>query len=118
MQEEFKVKMDELKNRKSELEIKLSELKSDEITQVVTESDVRNLLNNFSSYVMSRDIPECKKFIQSFVKEVVIYKEHIEVTFNVSFSLLKNNHGVEVKSKIRRYDLYEKYSNSFYIKVS
>ena len=118
MQEEFKVKMDELKNRKSELEFKLSELKSDEITQVVTESDVRNLLNNFSGYVMSRNIPECKRFIQSFVKEVVIYKEHIEVTFNVSFSLLKNNQGVEVKSKIKRYQMYEKYSQSFYIKVS
>lgn len=118
MQEELKVKMDELKNRKSELELKLSELKSDEITQVVTESDVRSLLNNFSGYVMSRNIPECKKFIQSFVKEVVIYKEHIEVTFNVSFSLFKNNQGVEVKSKINRYDLYERYSESFYIRVS
>lgn len=85
MQEEFKVKMDELKGRKLELELKLSELKSDEITQVVTESDVRDLLNNFSGYVMSRNIPEYKKSIQSFVKEVVIYKEHIEVTFNLSF---------------------------------
>ena len=118
MQEEFKVKMDELKNKKSELEFKLSELKSDEITQVVTENDVRSLLNNFSGYVISRNIPQCKKFIQSFVKEVVIYKEHIEVTFNVSFSLLKNSGGIEVGSEIRRYELYEKYSNSFYIKVS
>lgn len=118
MQEEFKVKMNELKSRKSELEFKLLELKSDEITQVVTERDVRILLNNFSSYVMSRNIPECKKFIQSFVKEVVIYKEHIEVTFNVSFSLLKINQGVEVVSKIRRYELFERYSESFYIKVS
>ena len=110
--------MNELKSRKSELEFKLLELKSDEITQVVTERDVRILLNNFSSYVMSRNIPECKKFIQSFVKEVVIYKEHIEVTFNVSFSLLKINQGVEVVSKIRRYELFERYSESFYIKVS
>ena len=118
MQEEFKNKMDELKGRKSELEFKLSELKSDEITQLVNEKDVRNLLNNFSGYVISRNIPECKKFVQDFVKEVIVYKEHIEVIFNVSFSLFKNNHGVEVKSKINRYVLYERYSNSFYIKVS
>lgn len=118
MQEEFKEKMDELKERKAELEFKQAQIKSCEIEQRITEEDVRGLLNNFSGYVITRNIPECKKFIQSFVKEVVIYKEHIEVTFNVSFSLLKNNHGVEVKSKIRRYDLYEKYSNSFYIKVS
>ncbi|MDU1937221.1 MULTISPECIES: hypothetical protein [Clostridium] len=49
--------MNELKNRKSQFEFKISELKSDEITQVVTESDVENLLNNFNGYVMSRNIP-------------------------------------------------------------
>ncbi len=118
MQEEFKVKMDELKERKSELEFKQAQLKSDEITQIVTEEEVRKLLNNFSGYVISRNIPECKKFIQDFVKEVVVYKEHIEVIFNVSFSLLKNNEVVEVVSRIKRYDLYERYSQSFYVKVS
>lgn len=118
MQEEFKVKVDELKERNSELEFKQAQLKSDEITQIVTEEDVRKLLKNFSGYVISRNIPECKKFIQDFVKEVVVYKEHIEVIFNVYFSLVKNDDGVEVVSKINRYDLYERYSNSFYIKVS
>ncbi|AQR89177.1 hypothetical protein CLOBY_09130 [Clostridium saccharobutylicum] len=59
-----------------------------------------------------------QKFIRDFVKEVIVYKEHIEVIFNVSFSLLKNNEGVKVLTQIRRYDLYERYSLSFYIKVS
>ena len=60
------------------------------------------LLNNFSGYVITRNIPECKKFIQDFVKEVVVYKEHIEVIFNVSFSLFKNSGEIEVISKIMR----------------
>lgn len=118
IQEEFKVKMDELKERKSELEFKQSQLKADDIAQVVTEADVRMLLNNFKGYVISRNIPECKKFIQDFVKEVVVHKEHIEVIFNVSFNMLKNGGWVEVLSKINRYVLFERYSNSFYIKVS
>ena len=117
-QEEFKSKMDELKNRKIELEVKLSEIESKDINQIVTEADVRSLLSNFSGYVISRNVPECKKFIRDFVKEVIVYKEHIEVIFNVSFSLLKNNEGVKVISQISRYDLYERYSNSFYIQVS
>ena len=50
---------------------------------------MRGLLNNFSGYVITRNIPECKKFIQDFVKEVVVYKEHIEVIFNVSFFVLR-----------------------------
>ncbi|EDU37898.1 recombinase family protein [Clostridium sporogenes] len=118
MQEEFKMKMDELKEKKSDLEFKQAQLKSNDITQVVTEKDVRNLLNNFSGYVISRNIPECKKFIQNFVKEIVIYKEHIEVIFNVSFNMFKNCEEVEVFSKIKRYDLYSRYSKSFYINVS
>lgn len=77
---------------------------------------MRGLLNNFSGYVITRNIPECKKFIQDFVKEVVVYKEHIEVIFNVSF-LFKNSGEIEVISKIKRYNLYERYSNSFYIRV-
>lgn len=118
MQEEFKRKMDELKERKSELEFKQAQIKSTEIEERITEEDLRKLLNNFSGYVITRNIPECKKFIQDFVKEVVVYKEHIEVIFNVSFSLFKNSGEIEVVSKIRRYELYERYSQRFYIKVS
>ena len=89
------------------------------LKQLITETDVRALLSDFSGYVISRNIPECKKFIRDFVKEVVVYKDHIEVTFNVAFSLLKNRKGgVEVTSSIRRYNLFEMYSNSFYIKVN
>ena len=118
MQEEFKIKIDELKQRKSELEFKQTQMNINKIEERITEDDVRKLLNNFSGYVITRNIPECKKFIQDFVKEVVVYKEHIEVIFNVSFSLFKNSGGIEVISKIRRYELYERYSQSFYIKVS
>lgn len=119
VQEEFKEKMDELKKRKVDIEDKLSEIEAREVNKVVTETDVRNLLSDFSGYVMSRNIPECKKFIRDFVKEVVVFKDHIEVTFNVAFSLCKNRkEGVEVTSSIKRCELFERYSDSFYIKVS
>ena len=119
VQEEFKSKMEELKRRKTEIEFKLSEIESREVSKVITEADVRTLLSDFSGYVISRNIPECKKFIRDFVKEVVVYKDHIEVTFNVAFSMSKNRNGeVEVTSSINRYDLYERYSDSFYIQVS
>lgn len=119
VQEEFKERMEELKKRKVEIELKLSEIEAREVTKVVTEADVRALLSDFSGYVISRNIPECKKFIRDFVKEVVVYKDHIEVTFNVAFSLFKNRRGeIEVISSIKRYDLYKRYSDSFYIAVS
>ncbi|MEO2679718.1 recombinase family protein, partial [Clostridium butyricum] len=119
VQEEFKEKLEELKKRKAEIEFKLSEIESREVSKVITEADVRALLSDFSGYVISRNIPECKKFIRDFVKEVVVYKDHIEVIFNVAFSLFKNRKGeVEITSSIKRYDLIERFSDSFYIMVS
>lgn len=47
MQEEFKTKMDQLKDKKSDLEYKLIQLKSNELTEIVTEENVRNLLKDF-----------------------------------------------------------------------
>ncbi|OPJ55468.1 hypothetical protein [Clostridium chromiireducens] len=65
VQEEFRVKMDEPKKRKQDMEIKLSEIKSKDINQIVTENDVRNFLSNFSGYVISRyDLYE--RYGQSF----------------------------------------------------
>lgn len=69
VQEEFKEKMDQLKKRKTDVQDKLSEIEAREVNKVVTEADVRNLLSDFSGYVMSRNIPECKKFIRDFVKK-------------------------------------------------
>lgn len=79
IQEEFKVKMDELKERKAELEFKQAQIKSSEIEQRITEEDVRKLLNNFSGYVITRNIPECKKFIQSFVKSVQFIQDTLKL---------------------------------------
>ncbi len=35
-----------------------------------------------------KNILESKKITRDFVKEIVVFKDHIEVTFNVAFSLL------------------------------
>lgn len=42
-----------------------------------------------------------------------MYKGHIEVVFNVSFSLFKNNGGLEFISKLTRYELFDRYSENF-----
>ncbi|ACD53679.1 hypothetical protein HYH38_04250 [Clostridium botulinum] len=72
VQEEFKIKMEDLKKRKADIEFKLSEMESREVSKVITEADVRALLSDFSGYVISRNIPECKKLIRDFVKEAII----------------------------------------------
>lgn len=36
------------------------------------------------------NISECKNFIQDFVKEVIVYKTHVELVFNVGFNFVQN----------------------------
>lgn len=34
---------------------------------------------------MKRDLPQCKQLIKDFVEEVIVYKDHVEVKFNMVF---------------------------------
>lgn len=86
IQEEFKIKMEELKERKIYLEGKLVDIEASQSVTKVTEEDIRGLLTGFKEYVVTKNIPECKNFIQDFVKEVIVYKTHVEVVFNVGFN--------------------------------
>lgn len=65
-----------------------------------------------------RNIPECKKFINDFVIEVKVNKDNVEVAFNVVFIFAKNREGVEIVTSIKCQGIYERYSNSFYIRMS
>ena len=105
IQEEFKVKMEELKERKAYLEGKLVDIETSQSVTKVTEEDIRGLLAGFREYVVTKNIPECKNFIQNFVKEVVVYKTHVEVIFNVGFNFIKDTY-VDIKSIIPRTKLF------------
>lgn len=115
MQEEFKVKMEELKDRKIYLEAKLVELETNQSVAKVTEEDIRGLLSGFKEYVITKNIPECKNFIQNFVKEVIVYKTHVEVVFNVGFNIIDVNNSI-FKSYINRNKLYNADLNNNYIR--
>ena len=41
-------------------------------------------------YQMERNVPGFKKFIDDYIKEVIVYKDHVEVIFNVVFSFVDN----------------------------
>lgn len=107
VQEEFKIKMEELKDRKIYLEGKLVELEDNQSVTKVTEEDIKGILSGFKEYVLTKNIPECKNFIQDFVKEVIVYKTHVEVVFNVG---LKYCNNIEAFSKVNNSNLYKRYS--------
>ena len=89
----LKNKLDELETVKLNLELKINELsvESDDVVSVdITEDQIRSMFGKFKEFVLTRNLPECKKFISDYVKEVVVYRDHIEVIFNVVFSFVDN----------------------------
>ena len=64
------------------------------------------MFGKFKDFVLTRNLPECKKFISDYVKEVVVYRDHVEVIFNVVFSFVDNEithnlHITIIRDKIR-----------------
>lgn len=56
------------------------------------------MFSKFKEFVLTRNLPECKKFISDYVKEVIVYRDHIEVIFNVVFSFVYSelNHNLYI----------------------
>lgn len=55
----------------------------------ITEQEVLETIKKVKHTVLNRDIPESKKFIRDYVKKVEVFNDHVEVTFNMAFSLRK-----------------------------
>lgn len=47
-------------------------------------------ISKFKEFVITRNLPECKKLIEDYVKDVIVYIDHVEVIFNVVFSFAEN----------------------------
>ena len=87
----LKDKLDELEKVKLNLDLKINELSIESNgadSLYITEDQIRDMFSKFKEFVLTRNLPECKKFISDYVKEVVVYKDHVEVIFNVVFSFV------------------------------
>ncbi len=109
--EEFKTKMDTLKDRKTKLEVTLKEQENRSQASKVTEEQVKQLFSMFKGFVSERNIPECKKFIQNYVEKVVVYKDHVEVIFKVVFNTLKDYEAYKIRSSVEKAILFKRYKN-------
>ena len=86
----FTDKMNELQADKLELEGLINKVKSTQVggkLRYITEPEAIKIIDKVQEAVLTRNIPECKKFIRDFVKRVDVYNDHVEVTFNMAFSL-------------------------------
>ncbi|MCL6549133.1 MAG: recombinase family protein [Alicyclobacillus sp.] len=75
--------MAELEARKAVLETRIRELDGKRHDLVVTEDSLRGLFAMFREAVRGKNVPEIKRFVDSYVQKVVVYRDRVEVTFRV-----------------------------------
>lgn len=101
----LKEKLDELEQVKLNLDLKMNELRIEnkDIDNIgVTEEQIRGIFSKFKKFVLEKNIPECKKFIGDYIKEVIVYKDYVEVRFNVVFSFIDNEIAHDMNIAIDR----------------
>ena len=108
-QESFKTRMTELEEEKQLLGISIQQLSIRDTAVEITEENLRNMFKMFKQFVTEKNIPECKKFIQSYVQKVVVYQDHLEVTFKVAFSLEQKNNIYSFKTSVKLTNLFKTY---------
>ena len=100
----LKDKLDELERVKVNLEVKINELSTESNGSEainITEDQIRGMFRRFKDFVLTRNLPECKKFISDYVKAVIVYRDYVEVIFNIVFSFYNNNifHNLIIKGE-------------------
>ena len=114
-QGEFKAKLEDLKKEKTRLKLEKNKYSKEVSAPKIDVEVIRDKLNNLTGYVKTRNLPECRKLIKDFVKEVIVYENHVEVKLNVvSFVFEGLESGDQIKKK--RDDLYVKNSQACYHK--
>ncbi len=86
MEDDFSEILNQIKADEQLLTARLEQLNVKNPEMIINEDDLRGMISQFSEYVISRDIPECKKFINQFVESVVVYDTKVEVTLRVTSS--------------------------------
>lgn len=68
----------------------------------ITEDQIRSMFGRVKEFVLTRKLPECKKFISDYIKEVVVYRDYVEIIFNIVFSFFNNSIEHDLKLSATR----------------
>lgn len=101
-------KLAELEERKAVIETRLLENRTKLRHGEIKEADLRAILGTFRDFVKERNIPEVKKFIGSFVKQVIVFKDHVTVVFSFAHFAAYQNDGLTFTIKVSRWRLLPK----------
>ena len=77
---------DELKKfegQKQLTEKRIEELNYKDNDSLITEDQIFDLIARSRQFVKTQNIPECRNFIESYIEQVIIHEEKVEVRFKI-----------------------------------
>lgn len=74
-------RLDELAQKKEELESKLRKMTN--VPTKITKDDMKKLKAGFIQLLMNEDLPEVRQFLKNTIKKITVYNDKITVTFNL-----------------------------------
>lgn len=74
-------RLDELAQKKEELESKLRKMTN--VPTRITKDDMKKLKAGFIQLLMNEDLPEVRQFLKNTIKKITVYNDKITVTFNL-----------------------------------
>jgi len=79
-------KMGELEGQRETLQSRAKQLREAKRPAAVTEGELRALLSRFRQAIEDNDIAEMRRFVTAYVHQVIVYQDHVEVTFRMQSS--------------------------------
>jgi site-specific DNA recombinase len=65
------------------VETHIKDISRDNDASMITEETIIELVNRSKEFVKTRNIPECRNFIESYVGKVLIFSDRVEVQFKI-----------------------------------
>jgi site-specific DNA recombinase len=72
-----------LEERKRFIEAHVKDITRDGDASMITEATIIELVNRSKEFVKTRNIPECRNFIESYVGKVLVFSDRVEVQFKI-----------------------------------
>jgi len=79
-----KTELKDLEDRKNALEQYIAELSLHSKTNVISEAVITDLITQSQEFVQTKNIQQCRNFIQNYVDRVVVYADQVEVLFKIN----------------------------------
>jgi site-specific DNA recombinase len=81
--ETVKVELKKLEERKNFIEGRIQSISMENKTFTITEDTIVELIERSKNFVRTKNIPECRNFIDSYVEKVIVYGDKVEVFFKI-----------------------------------